>query len=62
MLKRKTDECEYTVSRSELLGIAELIGDYVKMLSRSEPKRPSQTHWLVSALKQYADKIGRAHV
>ena len=56
MLIRQTDDCEYTDNCSELLGIAEVICDYVKMLCHSEPKYSSKNHWLVTALKQYADK------
>jgi AraC-like DNA-binding protein len=33
-----------------------MICDYIKMICRSEPKGSSQSHWLVNAMKQYADK------
>jgi AraC-like DNA-binding protein len=56
LLIRQTHECEYTDNSSELLGIAEMICDYIKMICRSEPKGSSQSHWLVNAMKQYADK------
>ena len=56
LLIRQTHECEYTDNSSELLGIAEMICDYIKMICRSEPKGTSQSHWLVNAMKQYADK------
>ena len=56
ILIRQTHECEYIDNSSELLGIAEMICDYIKMICRSEPKGSSQSHWLVNAMKQYADK------
>ena len=56
LLIRQTHECEYIDNSSELLGIAEMICDYIKMICRSEPKGSSQSHWLVNAMKQYADK------
>jgi subtilisin family serine protease len=50
LLIRQTHECEYTDNSSELLGIAEMICDYIKMICRSETKRYSQSHWLVNAI------------
>ena len=55
-LRELTKECEYLNTPDELLGIAEIISDYIKALYAAEPKASEDTHWLVSALKQYADK------
>ncbi|MBQ9806749.1 MAG: helix-turn-helix domain-containing protein [Clostridia bacterium] len=55
-LYEQTKECEYLNNADELLKIAEIVCDYIKMLYSTEPKAPSNTHWLVSALKQHADR------
>lgn len=41
----------------ELMGIAEIIGDYIKMLYRTNTKEATKHHWLVSVLKQHAEQI-----
>lgn len=50
------EECEAVTNINELFGIAELIGDYIKLLCEIEPTSAVPTHWLVSALKQHADR------
>lgn len=50
------EECEQIDHTDELIGIAEIVCDYIKMLYQAEPKKSSQFHWLVSTLKQYADR------
>ncbi len=54
-LFEKKSECEYLDSEDELLGIAEIIADYLKVLYSKEPRISQKNHWLVSALRQYAD-------
>jgi len=39
------------------LKIAEIVCDYIKMLYVKEQKKHSSIHWLVSALKQYAESM-----
>ena len=56
-LYEQLKECEYVDDASELMGIAEIVCDYIKMLYRSAPKECSNHHWLVSALKQHADQM-----
>ncbi len=55
-LHEQIEECEYVDHINELVGISEIVCDYIKMLYQTEPKEPSQLHWLVSALKQHADQ------
>lgn len=49
-------ECEYIDNTNEIMSIAEIICDYIKMLYKTETKVYPRLHWLVSALKQYADQ------
>ena len=51
-----TKECEYIDNYNELLNIAEIVCDYIKMLYDLEPKNNSKTNWLVSSLKQHANQ------
>ena len=55
-LSEQISECEFVDNANELIGIAEIVCDYIKMLYQTEPKESSQLHWLVSALKQHADQ------
>ena len=55
-LLKQIEECEYINHINELVGISEIVCDYIKMLYQPEPKKPSQLHWLVLALKQHADE------
>ena len=48
--------CEYPDEPEELLKIAQIICDYLKMLYVNSPKTAERHHWLVSALKRHADK------
>ena len=56
-LYEQTKECEHTDHADELLKIAEIVCDYIKMLYVKEQKTPNSMHWLVSALKQYAERM-----
>ncbi|MBQ8341623.1 MAG: helix-turn-helix domain-containing protein [Clostridia bacterium] len=55
MLYEQTKECERLDNEKELLKISEIVCDYIKMLYIEEPKAPTSMHWLVLALKRYAD-------
>lgn len=55
-LYEQTKECEYFNNADELLNIAEIICDYIKILYTAEPKTSAEVHWLASALKQHADR------
>lgn len=60
-LYKQANECEFLNSEDELLKIAEIVCDYIKMLYVKEPKTPSSMHWLVLALKQYAERMYRSN-
>ena len=55
-LHEQIEECEYVDHINELVGISEIVCDYIKMLYQTEPKESSQLHWLFSTLKQHADQ------
>lgn len=55
-LYEQIEKCEHVVHINELVGISEIVCDYIKMLYQTESKESSQLHWLVSALKQHADQ------
>lgn len=55
-LYEQIEECEHVDHINELVGISEIVCDYIKMLYQTESKETSQLHWLVSALKQHADQ------
>ena len=55
-LHEQIEACEHVDHINELVGISEIVCDYIKMLYQTEPKESSQLHWLVSALKQHADQ------
>ena len=57
MLCAQTKECEYLNQADEPLKIAEIVGDYIKLLYVKAPKTPTSMHWLVLALKQYAERM-----
>ena len=50
-------KCEHPASSEELMGIAEIVCDYIKLLCEKNPKQKETTHWLVAALKRYADEV-----
>ena len=54
-LYKQLKECEY-INTDELIGIAEIVCDYIKMLCHEDPKLPTRQHWLVEALKQHAEQ------
>lgn len=55
-LHEQIEKCEHVDHINELVGISEIVCDYIKMLYQTESKESSQLHWLVSALKQHADQ------
>lgn len=55
-LYEQTEECEYIENTDELIGIAEIVSDYIKILYQEDPKESTQLHWLVAKLKQHADQ------
>ena len=55
-LYEQIEKCEHVDHINELVGISEIVCDYIKMLYQTESKESSQLHWLVSALKQHADQ------
>lgn len=55
-LYEQIDKCEHIDHTDELMRIAEIVCDYMKMLYQAELKVPPRLHWLVSALKQHADQ------
>ena len=55
-LHEQIEECEHVDHINELVGISEIVCDYIKMLYQTEPKESSHLHWLVSALKRHADQ------
>ena len=55
-LHEQIKECEHIEHINELVGISEIVCDYIKKLYQTEPKESSQLHWLVSTLKQHADQ------
>ena len=57
MLYEQTQNCEFSNTPDEFLRIAEIVCDYIKMLYVKEQKKHSSIHWLVSALKQYAESM-----
>ena len=55
-LLEKFSDCERLESSDELRSIAEIVADYLRLLYERAPKREREYHWLVSAMKRYADK------
>lgn len=55
-LYEKISECEYIESADELMGIAEIVSDYIKTILRTKPRAETRLHWLVSTIKQHADQ------
>ena len=54
-LYEQTQNCEFSNTPDEFLRIAEIVCDYITMLYIKESKVSTSMHWLVLALKQYAD-------
>ena len=50
------EEAERLESSDDLRVIAEIVSDYLKLLYEKAPKPTRHYHWLVSAMKRYADK------
>ena len=55
-LLSKFEEAERLESSAELGAIAEIVADYLTLLYEKAPKVESRHHWLVSAMKRYAEK------
>lgn len=55
-LLEKFNECERPEYPEELRAIAEIVADYLKILYEKAPKTERRYHWLVSAMKRYAEK------
>ncbi len=49
-------KCERDTSGEELLGIAEIVGDYLKMLYSQGDGEGARGHWLVLAMKRHAEQ------
>lgn len=56
-LKKEINQCEYTRNAAELLQIAELVSDYLKLLYEHAPPTTKKLHWLVSVMKCFADEM-----
>ncbi len=58
LLKRELESCESITSYDELISIAEIVGDYIKLLTKdaAESESPKKHSWLVDALKLHAEK------
>lgn len=55
-LMRELENAERLESSEELSKIAEIVADYIKILAENSPKIKSETHWLATAMKRYADE------
>ena len=55
-LMAKFEEAERLESSAELRAIAEIVADYLTLLYERSPKAEGSHHWLVSAMKRYAEK------
>ena len=55
-LYRQLEECEKINDIKELYQIADIVSDYIKTLYLNQPKTKVEMHWLVQAIKKYADK------
>ncbi len=56
MLVNALDGCEAGASPEELLSIGEIVGDYIKLLAKSNTERRKKQNWLVSAIKLHAEQ------
>ena len=56
ILCEQMSECEQISDNDELFNIAEIICDYIKMLYNTKAKTLNQMHWLVSAIREYAQR------
>ena len=56
-LKKEINQCYYAEDAAELLQIAELLADYLKLLYEHAPKKSKKLHWLVSLIKCFADEM-----
>lgn len=56
------ENCEQLSSADELLGIGELVADYLKWLYDFAPKSKHEMHWLVDLMKRHADELHQPDV
>ena len=57
LLLEAIERCEHVEGPTELMQIAELVSDYLKLLFESIPPNGRQLHWLVSLMKRYAEEM-----
>ena len=55
-LIEQLENCEKVDSPNELLQIAEIVADYLKLLYKNTPKQTEETHWLVELMKNHASQ------
>ncbi len=55
-LYKQFDNCEKIEDGLELLEIAEIVADYLKILYKNSPKKNQELHWLVSLMKNHAEQ------
>lgn len=58
--QRLADElmmCEIIEDTSELIQIAELVADYLKLLYENAPQKEHKLNWSVAMMKRYADEM-----
>ena len=55
-LLSELENAERIESSGELGEIAEIVADYLRLAAESSPKPKKETHWLVAAMKRYADE------
>lgn len=56
-LNEETNQCYYVEDSGELLQIAELVADYLKLLYEHTPLKKKELHWMVSLMKCLADEM-----
>ena len=56
-LNKEIHQCENVDNAAELLQIAELVADYLKLLYAHSPPKAKELHWLVSLMKCFADEM-----
>lgn len=59
LMKKELLNCEHLKDSNELYQIADIVGNYLEYLYENSPKIKSNEHWIVSVMKQYADRFYR---
>ena len=49
------DNCEYLDDPNEAAAIAEIVGDYIRIVCAKAPQTVTKEHWLVTSLKRHAE-------